>query len=147
MLVAGGGHERDAVVVRVLGGRGEDRRTDERLLGDLLGGHRARDVVGERRAVVEPRVGEEAHVHDVEAEVARLGEGGDGLEEEEEAGVLTGPQVDQGDVGSHAGDADAVAGGGDGAGDVRAVATVVDVGRVDAGRRTRRDRRSPGCPS
>ena len=65
--------------------------------------------------------------------------------EEEVAGVLAGPDVDQRDVRRDAGDAEAVDRRGDRAGDVGAVAVVVHVGRVDAARRPRRGRRSPGC--
>ena len=79
------------------------------------------DVVSGRRAVVEPRVGVEAHVHDVESDVPGVGERGHRLVEEEEAGVLSGPDVHDRGVGRHAADAEAVAGGGDRAGHVGAV--------------------------
>ncbi len=131
--VAGRGHQRDAGVVGVLE-RGGDGLLGQRLLGQLLLGDRSGEVVVGRVAVVEPRIGVEAHVDHVEPGVRRVGEGGDRLVQEEVARVLAGADVDDRGVGGHAGRADAVVVGGDDAGDVGAVTALVDVGRVDAGR-------------
>ena len=97
------------------------------------------------RAVVEPRVDEEAHVDHVDAVVAGVGERVDRRLEEEEAGVLAGADVDERHVRRDAGDAEAVQRGADRAGDVRAVAVVVLVrpGRRSVGSLARR-RRSSG---
>jgi len=72
------------------------------------------------------------HVDDVDPSVARVGEGVDGRSEEEEARVLPGADVDERDVRCDAGDADAVDRRRNGAADVRAVAVIILVDRVDA---------------
>src|SRR5690606_24996808 len=84
-------------------------------------------------AVEQPGVDVVAHVDHVDADVPGVGEGVEAGLEEEEAGVLTGPDVDELDVGGDAGDADPVDRGGDGAGHVGAVAVVVPVDGVLAG--------------
>ena len=112
------------VVERPLGGL-----SDDALLGLL--GRRVGRVV---QAVEQPRVGEEAHVHHVDADVAGVGQRVERGLQEEEAGVLAGADVDERDLGCDAGDAEAVDRRADRAGDVGAVAVVVLVGRVDAGR-------------
>jgi hypothetical protein len=76
--------------------------------------------------------GVEGHVHDVDAVVARVRQRVEGRAEEEVARVLAGAQVDEIDAGRHAADALAVQRRPDGRGDVRAVAVLVDVGRVVA---------------
>src|SRR5690606_14167018 len=83
-------------------------------------------------AVEEPGVDVVAHVDDVDAVVGGIGQGVHAGLEEEHPGVLTRAEVDEGDPGGDAGDAQVVDGRGDGAGDVGAVAVVVDVGGVFA---------------
>jgi hypothetical protein len=118
--------KRDAAVVGVLH-RAEHQLADEPLFRQLRVRHAALDVLVARRAVVEPRVGVEAHVDDVEVDVARVHERLDGLVQEEVAGVLTRPDVHQRRVRSHATDTEVVVGRGHDAGHVRAVPVVVDV--------------------
>ena len=126
-LVARGGHDRHAGLV------GEVVGAVHQLEGDVL-------EVGLFGAVPlrpagagdEPGVDVVAHVDDVELLVGGVGERIDRRPEEEGAGVLPGPQVDEGDARRHAGDAEVVGRGGDRAGDVRAVTAVVDADRVDA---------------
>ena len=90
------------------------------------------DVAGRRRAVVEPRVDVEAHVHHVDLCLGGVGEGGDGGSEEEVARVLPGPEVHEGGLRRHPGDPDGVDGRRNRAGDMGAVTVVVDVRGVDA---------------
>ena len=124
MAVALGRDRRDALGACVVDGA--LRGLDDQLLLALLG-RRVRRV---GRAVVEPRVDVERHVHDVDAVVARVGQRVEGRAEEEVARVLAGAQVDEVDLGGDAADALAVERRADGRGDVRAVAVLVDVGRV-----------------
>ena len=114
-------HARGACVVD-----GALRGLDDQLLLALLG-RRVRRV---GRAVVEPRVDVERHVDDVDAVVARVGQRVEGRAEEEVARVLAGAQVDEVDLRGDAADALAVERRADRRGDVRAVAVLVDVGRV-----------------
>ena len=93
-LVAGGRDQHDAPLLRVAGGRGD--RLDDRPL--LL-------VVA---AVEQPRIGEEAHVHDVEVLVARVPEGVDDRLREEEALGRSGLEHDDRGLRGDAGDPDAV---------------------------------------
>ena len=126
-LVAGGGDDRHSARVGVVE-RPLRRLDDDALLG-LVRGRVGRIT----RAVEQPRVEEVAHVDDVDADVARVRERVDGRLQEEEAGVLAGAQVDEGDVRRDAGDAEAVERRADDPRDVRAVAALVDVGGVVAG--------------
>ena len=137
MPVARGRDQRHAVVVRVLGG-GKHDLPDRGLLGQLLVGDSTRHVVGAGCAVVEPRVGVEAHVRHVEPLVAGIDERLHGLPHEEVARVLAGADVHDRRVRSDAGDADAVAGAGDDSGHVGAVTALVHVGGIDTGRRVAR---------
>ena len=85
------------------------------------------------RAVELPRVGVEAHVRHVGADVTGVLEGVHGLPEEEEARVLTGPVVHERHVRSDSGHAQPVDRRGDRPGDVRAVPVLVHVVRVLTG--------------
>ena len=105
-------------------------RRDDRALLRLVRGRVGRVV----RAVEQPRIDVVAHVHDVDAVVARVREGVDRRLQEEVAGVLARAQVDDRRLGRHAGDPEAVDRRRDGRRDVGAVAVVVDVRRVDAAR-------------
>ena len=128
MLVAERGHERTPAPVGVVeraGHPGDD--------GALLCLRRRRiGRVG--RAVEQPRVDEERHVHHVDADVAGVGQRVDGRLQEEVARVLAALELDQADVGGHTGDADSVGRRPDGPGDVGAMATVVDTYRVETAR-------------
>jgi hypothetical protein len=83
-------------------------------------------------AVVQPRVGVEAHVDHVDPDQAGVDHGVHGGLEKQEAAVLPAADVDQLDLGRDAGHPAAVQRRGDDPGDVGAVAVVVDVRRVDA---------------
>src|SRR5215207_4392251 len=126
-LVAESRDQRDPVTAReaqrALG------RLDDRLLLGLLR-ERVRRV---GRAVVEPRVGVEAHVHDIDAVIARKCERVDRRLEEEEARVLAGSEIDEPDARGDAPDSDLVERRPDGAGDMGSMTTLVDVRRVLAG--------------
>ncbi len=126
VLVAERGDRRDAVapgeVDRPLGGH-----PDGELLELLL--RRVGRVV---EAVEEPGVGEEAHVDDVDPDQPGVHDRVHRRLQEEEPGVLPGPDVDQRDLGRDAGSAEPVEGGRHQAGHVGAVPVLVHVRRVVA---------------
>ncbi len=106
--VAGCRHERHAVSVGVVERplHGRDDRSLLRLLGRRVG-----RVV---RAVEQPRIDVVAHVDDVDAVSAGVGQRVDRRLEEEVARVLPGPEVDDRRLRRHARDAEPVDGRGDG---------------------------------
>ena len=126
MVVATRADQRDALAVRVVQCALHGR--DDRALLQLL----LRRGGGVVDAVHVPGVDVERHVDHVEADVGAVGERVDDGLQEERPRVLAAADVDQRHVRRDAGDAEAVGSGADGAGDVRAVAAVVVVVRVDA---------------
>src|SRR5690606_8721162 len=110
--VADGADERHVVPAGVV--EGALHADDDAALLHLLG-FGVRGVV---LAVEEPGVDVVAHVDDVDAVVGGIGQGVHAGLEEEHPGVLTRAEVDEGDPGGDAGDAQVVDGRGDGAGDV-----------------------------
>jgi hypothetical protein len=105
------------------------RLDDGALLGLLLGA-----ISRVRRAVVQPRIDVIRHVDHVDADVPGIGERVHRRLEQEEPGVLPRADVDEVDLRRHARHAETIQGPADRGRDVRAVAAVVLIHRVDARR-------------
>src|SRR4029450_4412099 len=82
--------QRDAVVVGI--GQRPVHRLDDHV---LVGTRRGAVLRSATCTVVQPRVDVEGHVHHVDPDVGRVGEGVHGRGKEEEAAVLAATDVDQ----------------------------------------------------